>query len=94
MNCEHARETSRQLYVRVLNVPRLLRAQAAFADEFATDLGGAILEVVVGSGPCGELRYPAYVEANGWRFPGVWHGGPCPIPHDRSMRFNKSCMPE
>lgn len=25
----------------------------------------------MGSGPCGELRYPAYVEANGWRFPGV-----------------------
>ena len=28
-------------------------------------------EVVVGAGPCGELRFPSYVEANGWRFPGV-----------------------
>lgn len=25
----------------------------------------------MGSGPCGELRYPSYLEANGWRFPGV-----------------------
>ena len=31
----------------------------------------AFEEVVVGCGPCGELRYPSYVEANGWRFPGV-----------------------
>jgi Glycosyl hydrolase family 14 len=45
--------------------------QAAFAEEFASDLGSAIEEVVVGSGPCGELRYPSYLEANGWRFPGV-----------------------
>ncbi len=28
-------------------------------------------EVVVGTGPCGELRLPSYVEANGWRFPGA-----------------------
>ena len=46
-------------------------SQAAFASEFATDLGDSIEEVVVGSGPCGELRYPSYLEANGWRFPGV-----------------------
>ncbi len=26
---------------------------------------------MVGSGPCGELRYPSYLEGNGWRFPGV-----------------------
>lgn len=25
--------------------------------------------MVVGCGPCGELRYPSYVETNGWRFP-------------------------
>ena len=43
----------------------------AFRDHFADDLGTAIEEVVVGTGPCGELRYPSYVEANGWRFPGV-----------------------
>ncbi len=43
----------------------------AFRDAFVDDLGTAIEEVVVGTGPCGELRYPSYVEANGWRFPGV-----------------------
>jgi hypothetical protein len=43
----------------------------AFREEFAVHLGTLIEEVVVGSGPCGELRYPSYVEANGWRFPGV-----------------------
>ena len=25
----------------------------------------------MGTGPCGELRLPSYVEANGWRFPGA-----------------------
>ena len=40
-------------------------------DEFAAELGGAIEEVVIGTGPCGELRYPSYVETQGWRFPGV-----------------------
>jgi beta-amylase len=46
---------------------------ASFGDAFAADLspGGLIEEVVVGCGPCGELRFPSYVEANGWRFPGV-----------------------
>ena len=43
----------------------------SFRDAFAADLGHLIEEVVIGSGPCGELRYPSYVEANGWRFPGV-----------------------
>ncbi|KAK2077699.1 hypothetical protein QBZ16_004545 [Prototheca wickerhamii] len=43
----------------------------AFRDEFAADLGGLIEEVVVGCGPCGELRYPSYPETNGWRFPGI-----------------------
>lgn len=44
---------------------------AAFATEFSQELGDSIEEVIIGSGPCGELRYPSYVEANGWRFPGV-----------------------
>eukprot|EP00879_Flechtneria_rotunda_P005448 GHRR01005741.1.p1 GENE.GHRR01005741.1~~GHRR01005741.1.p1 ORF type:complete len:1044 (+),score=501.89 GHRR01005741.1:1438-4569(+) len=43
----------------------------AFKDAFHDQLGSLIEEVVVGTGPCGELRYPSYVEANGWRFPGV-----------------------
>ena len=30
------------------------------------------MEVTVGLGPAGELRYPAYPEGDGrWRFPGV-----------------------
>ena len=28
-------------------------------------------EVLVGCGPCGELRYPAYAASRGWQFPGV-----------------------
>ena len=43
----------------------------AFRDAFLADLGECIEEVVVGAGPCGELRYPSYPEPNGWRFPGV-----------------------
>lgn len=38
---------------------------------FEPELGGLIAEVVVGLGPCGELRYPSYLEAHGWRFPGI-----------------------
>ncbi len=44
-------------------------ARRAFREEFFDELGEWIEEVVVGSGPCGELRYPSYVETNGWRFP-------------------------
>uniref|UniRef100_A0A6T5U2K4 Beta-amylase n=1 Tax=Chlamydomonas chlamydogama TaxID=225041 RepID=A0A6T5U2K4_9CHLO len=44
---------------------------ASFRDCFIQELGSVIEEVVVGAGPCGELRFPSYVEANGWRFPGV-----------------------
>lgn len=43
----------------------------AFRDEFHEELGMLVEEVVVGAGPCGELRYPSYPETNGWRFPGV-----------------------
>jgi hypothetical protein len=48
-------------------------SRSAFRDEFLPELGpGSLIEeVVVGCGPCGELRYPSYPEANGWRFPGV-----------------------
>lgn len=42
-----------------------------YRDMFLEDIGDTIEEIVVGTGPCGELRYPSYVEANGWRFPGV-----------------------
>lgn len=43
----------------------------SFRDEFSSDFGNLIEEVVVGTGPCGELRYPSYPEPNGWRFPGI-----------------------
>ena len=48
-------------------------------DEFAAELGSAIEEVVIGTGPCGELRYPSYVETQGWRFPGVCVAGRHPL---------------
>ncbi|GIM06522.1 hypothetical protein Vretimale_10821 [Volvox reticuliferus] len=40
-------------------------------ENFSQELGTVIDEVIVGAGPCGELRLPSYVEANGWRFPGA-----------------------
>ncbi|CAI0417688.1 unnamed protein product [Linum tenue] len=44
----------------------------SFRDRFSDDLGDVIVEIQVGMGPCGELRYPAYPESNGtWKFPGI-----------------------
>ncbi|KAJ4951222.1 hypothetical protein NE237_028054 [Protea cynaroides] len=44
----------------------------SFRDVFNDYLGGVIVEIQVGMGPCGELRYPSYPESNGtWRFPGI-----------------------
>ncbi|MEW5310658.1 MAG: hypothetical protein WDW38_002434 [Sanguina aurantia] len=43
----------------------------SFKGAFEQELGSFVEDIVVGSGPCGELRFPAYVEANGWKFPGV-----------------------
>uniref|UniRef100_A0A0D9XKE2 Beta-amylase n=1 Tax=Leersia perrieri TaxID=77586 RepID=A0A0D9XKE2_9ORYZ len=44
----------------------------AFRDHFASFLGNTIVEIQVGMGPAGELRYPSYPESNGtWRFPGI-----------------------
>ncbi|CAL4932334.1 unnamed protein product [Urochloa decumbens] len=44
----------------------------SFRDRFQDYLGNVIAEIQVGMGPCGELRYPSYPEANGtWRFPGI-----------------------
>ena len=48
----------------------MMRAfRATFED--ALKEGGLITEVLVGCGPCGELRFPAYAMSRGWRFPGV-----------------------
>ncbi|KAF3336066.1 beta-amylase 3 [Carex littledalei] len=44
----------------------------SFRDRFSDYLGNVIVEIQVGLGPCGELRYPSYPESNGtWRFPGI-----------------------
>ena len=52
---------------------------ADFAREFAPFLhrrpgssdGPVINQVIIGLGPCGELRYPSYRATSGWHFPGV-----------------------
>ena len=50
---------------------------AAFRAAFATFLTGSadappvISQVIIGLGPCGELRYPSYRAGDGWHFPGV-----------------------
>ncbi|KAH7431112.1 hypothetical protein KP509_08G030100 [Ceratopteris richardii] len=44
----------------------------SFRDAFKDLLGDTIVEIQVGMGPAGELRYPSYPESNGtWRFPGI-----------------------
>nr|GMD97295.1 beta-amylase 3, chloroplastic [Ipomoea batatas]GME00009.1 beta-amylase 3, chloroplastic [Ipomoea batatas] len=44
----------------------------SFRERFKEYMGNVIVEVQVGMGPCGELRYPSYPESNGtWRFPGI-----------------------
>jgi beta-amylase len=35
-------------------------------------LSGSILEIIVGLGPCGELRYPSYsTSTSNWKYPGI-----------------------
>ncbi|KAA8525951.1 hypothetical protein F0562_007949 [Nyssa sinensis] len=44
----------------------------SFQCRFKNYLGDVIVEIQVGMGPCGELRYPSYPESNGtWKFPGI-----------------------
>ncbi|KAJ6790791.1 beta-amylase [Iris pallida] len=44
----------------------------AFRDRFRSFLGSTIVEIQVGMGPAGELRYPSYPEQDGvWKFPGI-----------------------
>eukprot|EP00249_Psilotum_nudum_P004860 c18344_g1_i1 orf=360-2003(-) len=38
-------------------------------DDFFED--ETIVEISIGLGPCGELRYPSYPESHGWRYPGI-----------------------
>ncbi|KAH0640509.1 hypothetical protein KY285_037095 [Solanum tuberosum] len=43
-----------------------------FRDRFENLLGDTIVEIQVGMGPAGELRYPSYPEKDGvWKFPGI-----------------------
>uniref|UniRef100_A0A7S2NIA4 Beta-amylase n=1 Tax=Zooxanthella nutricula TaxID=1333877 RepID=A0A7S2NIA4_9DINO len=44
---------------------------AAFAGAFAPFLGTTVVEIQVGMGPCGELRYPSYQLSQGWNYPGT-----------------------
>ncbi|CAN1278949.1 Beta-amylase 1, chloroplastic [Linum perenne] len=44
----------------------------AFRDNFQHLLGDTVVEIQVGMGPAGELRYPSYPEKDGiWKFPGI-----------------------
>ncbi|KAI3706199.1 hypothetical protein L6452_23780 [Arctium lappa] len=44
----------------------------SFKDKFSHLLGDTIVEIQVGMGPAGELRYPSYPEKDGvWKFPGI-----------------------
>jgi len=43
----------------------------AFAKSCSAHIGGTIIEMQVGMGPCGELRYPSYMMSKGWCYPGV-----------------------
>jgi beta-amylase len=42
----------------------------SFASTFSSELGKTIVEIQVGLGPAGELRYPSY-QLHLWNFPGV-----------------------
>ena len=39
--------------------------------EYISPPNAVVDEILVGAGPCGELRYPAYAMSRGWEFPGV-----------------------
>eukprot|EP00201_Polytomella_parva_P022910 CAMPEP_0175042908 /NCGR_PEP_ID=MMETSP0052_2-20121109/2854_1 /TAXON_ID=51329 ORGANISM="Polytomella parva, Strain SAG 63-3" /NCGR_SAMPLE_ID=MMETSP0052_2 /ASSEMBLY_ACC=CAM_ASM_000194 /LENGTH=686 /DNA_ID=CAMNT_0016305831 /DNA_START=125 /DNA_END=2182 /DNA_ORIENTATION=+ len=43
----------------------------SFRDTFILEIGTLIEDIVIGTGPCGELRLPSYVAAHGWVFPGI-----------------------
>jgi beta-amylase len=44
----------------------------SFKENFTDLMGETVVEIQVGMGPAGELRYPSYPESNGtWKFPGI-----------------------
>mmetsp|Transcript_37854 Transcript_37854/g.109217 ORF Transcript_37854/g.109217 Transcript_37854/m.109217 type:complete len:374 (+) Transcript_37854:86-1207(+) len=44
---------------------------SSFASAFGPFLGSTVVEIQVGMGPCGELRYPSYQLSQGWSYPGT-----------------------
>jgi len=44
---------------------------AALNSVFAPKIPQTLVEVMVGMGPAGELRYPGYWPAGGWQYPGI-----------------------
>ncbi|KAL2653369.1 hypothetical protein R1flu_021497 [Riccia fluitans] len=63
----------------------------SFRDNFKDLLGETIIEIQVGMGPAGELRFPGYPEQNGrWRFPGIGEFQ-C---YDKYMVANLKCAAE
>ena len=43
----------------------------AFKSTFSSLISdGSISEIEIGVGPCGEMRYPSYLSASGWSYPG------------------------
>ncbi|VAI11709.1 unnamed protein product [Triticum turgidum subsp. durum] len=45
---------------------------ASFRDNMKEFLdAGVIVDIEVGLGPAGELRYPSYPQSHGWSFPGI-----------------------
>ena len=45
---------------------------ASFRDNMKEFLdAGLIVDIEVGLGPAGELRYPSYPQSHGWSFPGI-----------------------
>lgn len=44
----------------------------SFRENMANFLESELLiDIEVGLGPAGELRYPSYAEIQGWKFPGI-----------------------
>jgi beta-amylase len=44
---------------------------AALNSVFQAKIPGTVMEVQVGMGPAGELRYPGYYMGHGWNYPGI-----------------------
>ncbi|KAJ1690932.1 hypothetical protein LUZ63_015087 [Rhynchospora breviuscula] len=60
----------------VLQGRTAIEVYADFMRSFRTELDqffkdGTISKILVGLGPCGELRYPSFPKEYGWRYPGI-----------------------